>query len=119
MSEWDYEPTPYETLVSNESKHSLLTFMSLVCLLENKKLSPSDIFILTSETEKYECGLEFILNKTSIYDALRTILQYEELRSQKKRDKLIEIIRKYANRHRTEDLQCLSKSTRRASRKTI
>lgn len=50
MSEWDYEPTPYESLVSNESKHSLLTFMSLVCLLENKKLSPSDIFILTSES---------------------------------------------------------------------
>lgn len=108
MSEWDYEPTPYETLVSNESKHSLLTFMSLVCLIENKKLSPSDIFILTSETKKYEWGLEFILNKTSIYDALRTMLQYEDLRSEKRKEMVIKSLRKYANRHRTEDLQRLS-----------
>lgn len=53
MSEWDYLPTPYETLVESESKHSLLTFMSLACLLENKILTPSDIFILTAEEDKY------------------------------------------------------------------
>ena len=105
MSEWDYEPTPYETLVSNENKHSLLTFMSLVCLVENKRLTPSDIFILTSETEKYEWGLEFIINKTSLYDALRTMLQYEDLKSEKQRARVIRSLSKYANRNRTEDLQ--------------
>lgn len=104
MSEWDYEPTPYENLVENENKHSLLTFMSFVCLVENKLLSSSDIFILTAQTDKYEWGLEFILNKTSLKDALRTMLQYEDLRSQKKRDRVIEVLRKYAKRTGTENL---------------
>lgn len=104
MSEWDYLPTPYETLVESESKHSLLTFMSLACLLENKILTPSDIFILTAEEDKYEWGLEFILNKTSLRDALRTMLQYEDLRSEKKRERVIKDLSKYAKRTRTKDL---------------
>lgn len=41
MSEWDYLPTPYETLVENETKHTLLLVMSIGCLMENQVISPS------------------------------------------------------------------------------
>ena len=44
MSEWDYLPTPYETLVENETKHSLLIMMSIGCLLEGKVIHPIDVF---------------------------------------------------------------------------
>jgi hypothetical protein len=81
MSEWDYLPTPYESLVESESKHSILTFMSLVCLFENELLSPSDILVLSSERNEYKTGLKYILDRTSMEEMLRTMLQYEDLRS--------------------------------------
>ena len=44
MSEWDYLPTPYETLVESETKHSLLIVMSIGCLLEGRVIHPIDVF---------------------------------------------------------------------------
>jgi hypothetical protein len=55
--------------------------MSLVCLFENELLSPSDILVLTSERNEYKNGLDYMLDRTSLEEMLRTMLQYEDLRS--------------------------------------
>lgn len=54
MSEWDYLPTPYESLVESECKNTLLTFISFCCLVEGKVISPSDLFIMCGENEQYD-----------------------------------------------------------------
>ena len=104
MSEWDYLPTPYETLVENETKHSLLIMMSIGCLLEGKVIHPIDVFEIAKNNSNFNDLLNREVESEGIVEVIRTLLQYEELRSQKKRDRLIEIIREYAKRNGTKDL---------------
>lgn len=66
MSEWDYEPTPYESIVEVETKNSLLTFISFCCLVEGKVISSSDLFIMCGENEQYDLFFQDIINRTSI-----------------------------------------------------
>ena len=104
MSEWDYLPTPYETLVESETKHSLLIMMSIGCLLEGKVIHPIDVFEIAKNNSNFNDLLNREVESDGIVELIRTLLQYEELRSQKKRDRLIEIIREYAKRNGTKDL---------------
>lgn len=104
MSEWDYLPTPYETLVESETKHSLLIMMSIGCLLEGKVIHPIDVFDIAKNNSNFNDLLNREVKSEGIVELIRTLLQYEELRSQKKRDRLIEIIREYAKRNGTKDL---------------
>ena len=104
MSEWDYLPTPYETLVESETKHSLLIMMSIGCLLEGKVIHPIDVFEIAKNNSNFNDLLNREVKSEGIVELIRTLLQYEELRSQKKRDSLIEIIREYAKRNGTKDL---------------
>lgn len=104
MSEWDYLPTPYENAVHDESEKSLLTFMSFCCLVEGKLLKPSDIFIMCGEQDKYKWFLNDIINKTSLKDVVRTMLQYEDMRSHSKCDRFIGIMKDYVKRSREEDI---------------
>ena len=53
MSEWDYLPTPYETLVESETKHSLLILMSIGCLLEGKVIHPIDVFEIAKNNSNF------------------------------------------------------------------
>ena len=104
MSEWDYLPTPYESLVESECKNTLLTFISFCCLVDGKVISPSDLFIMCGEDKHYEKAFNVIIKRTSIREILRTILQYEDVRSISKRDKIIEIVKKYVKRNGKENL---------------
>ena len=54
MSEWDYLPTPYETLVENETKHTLLLVMAIGCLMENQVISPSEMIVIAKSNKKYD-----------------------------------------------------------------
>lgn len=96
MSEWDYLPTPYESLVESECKNTLLTFISFCCLVEGHILTPTQIFIMCSEEDKYKWFLNDIIEKTSLQEVLRTILQYEDIRSHKKQERIIETLKRYA-----------------------
>ena len=104
MSEWDYLPTPYETLIESECKNTILTFFSLCCLIEGKVISPSDLFIMCGEDEHYNEAFKEIIKRTSIKEVLRTILQYEDIRSQSKRDRVTEIVKHYVKRNGKENL---------------
>lgn len=104
MSEWDYLPTPYETLVENETKHSLLILMSIGCLLEGKVIHPIDVFEIAKNNSNFNDLLNREVKSEGIVELMRTLLQYEELRSQKKRDRLIEVLKEYVERNRTKDL---------------
>lgn len=104
MSEWDYLPTPYESAVQHESEQMLLCFLSFCCLMEGQMLSPSQIFIKCGEENKYNWFLNDVITKTSINEVIRTMLQYEDMRSQKKRERLVEIIRNYVRGSREKDL---------------
>lgn len=104
MSEWDYEPTPYESIVESECKNTLLTFISFCCLVEGKVISPSDLFIMCGENEQYDLFFQDIINRTSITQVLRTMLQYEDIRCQKKRDKIVQIVKSYVDRHGKENI---------------
>ena len=104
MSEWDYLPSPYETLVENETKHSLLIVMSIGCLLEGKIIHPIDVFEIAEKNSDFNILLNSEVNSVGIVETIGALLQYEDLRSQKKRERLIEIIKKYAKRNGTKDL---------------
>ena len=104
MSEWDYLPTPYESLVESECKNTLLTFISFCCLVEGKVISPSDLFIMCGENEQYDQSFQKIINRTSITQVLRNMLQFEDIRSQKKRDKIVQIVKSYVDRHGKENI---------------
>lgn len=104
MSEWDYLPTPYETLVESETKHSLLIMMSIGCLLEGKVIHPIDVFEIAKNNSNFNELLNREVESEGIVELIRTLLQYEELRSQKKRDRLIEIVREYAKRNGTKNI---------------
>ena len=93
MSEWDYLPTPYETLVESETKHSLLIVMSIGCLLEGRVIHPIDVFDLAEKNSDFNILLNREVESDGIVEMMRALLQYEDLRSQKKRDRLIEIIK--------------------------
>ena len=104
MSEWDYLPTPYQSLIETEAKNSLLTFMSFCCLCSNKTLLPSDIFLMCEQKKEYNWILNDIISRTSLEDVIRTVIQYEDARTQKKRQKVIEIFRNHVRRTRTENI---------------
>ena len=104
MSEWDYLPTPYESLVESACKNTLLTFISFCCLVEGKVISPSDLFIMCGENEQYDQSFQKIINRTSITQVLRNMLQFEDIRSQKKRDKIVQIVKSYVDRHGKENI---------------
>ena len=104
MSEWDYLPTPYENLVESETKHSLLIVMSIGCLLEGRVIHPIDVFEIAEKNSDFNILLNREVESDGIVEMMRALLQYEDLRSQKKRDRLIEIIKNYAKRNGTKDL---------------
>ena len=66
MSEWDYPPIPYETIIENETKNSLLTFMSFCCLCNNATLSPSEIFSMCEHNKEFEWFIDDIISRTSL-----------------------------------------------------
>ena len=104
MSEWDYLPTPYESLVEDQKMNSLLIVMSLGCLIEGKAIRPIEMFTLCETNSQYLEVINRELAKTSFVDVLRTMLQYQDLRGEKKREKIIEIIRRYVRRSGTKDI---------------
>lgn len=104
MSEWDYLPTPYEKLVEDQKLNSLLVVMSLGCLLVGKVIHPIEMIQLCNDNHEYGEILNRELNKISLIDGLRTMLQYEDLRSFRKRERVLEILRRHVGRSRTEDI---------------
>jgi hypothetical protein len=59
MSEWDYLPTPYESLIESETKNFLLMFLSSCCLIEGKVITMSDVFCLTHDDTNYDKLVSF------------------------------------------------------------
>lgn len=104
MSEWDYLPTPYETLVENETKHTLLLVMAIGCLMENQVISPSEMFVIAKSNKYYDELLKQEIERVGLIEMIRTMLQYEDLRSNKKREYLIQLIKDYAKRNGTKNL---------------
>ena len=104
MSEWDYLPTPYETLVENETKHTLLLVMSIGCLMENQVISPSEMFVIAKSNKYYDELLKQEIERAGLIETIRTMLQYEDLRSNKKKEYLIQLIKDYAKRNGTKNL---------------
>ena len=104
MSEWDYLPTPYESLVKNEQLHSLLMIMSLGCMISCKVISPIDLFLVAQQNVEFKEILNRELEKKSLQDFLKTLLQFEDLRSQKKRERIKELIGEYVRRSRTKNI---------------
>ena len=104
MSEWDYLPTPYETLVENQTKHTLLLVMSIGCLMENQVISPSEMFVIAKSNKYYDELLKQEIERVGLIETIRTMLQYEDLRSNKKREYLIQLIKDYAKRNGTKNL---------------
>ena len=104
MSEWDYLPTPYESLIESETKNFLLMFLSSCCLIEGKVMTMSDVFCLAQTDKDYDKLVSFAIERTSLEDILRTLLQYEDVRSQKRQEKVLEIIKDYVRRHGKENL---------------
>jgi hypothetical protein len=104
MSEWDNLPTPYETLVENETKHTLLLVMSIGCLMENQVITPSEMFVIAKSNKYYDELLKQEIERVGLIETIRTMLQYEDLRSNKKREYLIQLIKDYAKRNGTKNL---------------
>ena len=104
MSEWDYLPTPYESLVEDQKMNSLLAVMSLGCMIHGGVIRPIEMFTLCERNSQYLEVINRELAKTSFVDVLRTMLQYQDLRGEKKREKIIEIIRRHVRRSRTKDI---------------
>lgn len=59
--------------------------MSLGCLMVGKVIRPLEMFSLANNNLEYKEILNIELAKTSIIDGLRTMLQYEDLRTERKR----------------------------------
>ena len=76
MSEWDYLPTPYETLVESENKHSLLIMMSIGCLLEGKVIHPIDVFEIAEKNSDFNILLNSEVNSVGIVETISALLQY-------------------------------------------
>ena len=76
MSEWDYLPTPYETLVESETKHSLLIVMSIGCLLEGKIIHPIDVFEIAEKNSDFNILLNSEVDSVGIVETISALLQY-------------------------------------------
>ena len=76
MSEWDYLPTPYETLIESETKHSLLIMMSIGCLLEGKVIHPIDVFEIAEKNSDFNILLNSEVNSVGIVETISALLQY-------------------------------------------
>ena len=93
MSEWDYIPSPYENTVYEEHDEIIKVIMSLTCLICGKKLSPIEILGLWIDNDSFNFFLDELEQKTSLKEVLRTMLQWDDLRSYRKRDKVIELLK--------------------------
>ena len=101
MSEWDYLPTPYESLVQDEENNLMLILLSICCISQNRVLKPFEIFELYGSNELITDLLDRFIDKIGFQDFLRTLLQYEEIKSEKKRNEVLKIINRYQNVKRT------------------
>lgn len=104
MSEWDYLPTPYETMVKNEETHSLLLLLSLSCIVEGGVIHPFDIFQIVKKYELIQYLVKDEVDKIGLMEFIRNLLQYEDVRSEKKREKIIIMIREYVKRNGTKNI---------------
>ena len=106
MSEWDYLPTPYESLVSSEEEHSILLLLSLACLSEGMVVQPFEIFEIVKNNALISHLLEKEIEKRGTLGLMRTLLQYDDVRGEKKRLKIISLINSYhdAKRNRAKNI---------------
>ena len=106
MSEWDYLPTPYESLVRDEENDLMLILLSICCISQNRVLKPFEIFEFYGNNDLITDLLDEYINKIGFQDFLRTLLQYEEIKSEKKRNEILGVINRYQNvkRARTKNL---------------
>lgn len=106
MSEWDYLPTPYESLVQDQQKQSILLLLSLACLSQGTVIQPFQIFQIVKRNPFISELLEKQIQKRGVLGLMRTLLQYDDVRSEKKRNKIIGLINSYQNakRNRTKNL---------------
>lgn len=106
MSEWDYLPTPYESLVMCEEEHTILLLLSLACMSEGSVIQPFDIFQIIKNNKPISILVEKQIEKRGILGLMKTLLQYDDVRSEKKRSKIIGLINSYHNaeRNRAKDL---------------
>ena len=78
----------------------------MACLSEGIVIEPFEIFELVSKNKIISDLLNVEIEKRGILGLMRTLLQYEDVRSEKKRTKIIEIINNFhhAKRNGTKDL---------------
>lgn len=100
MSEWDYLPTPYESMVKDEAEHTMLMFLSQCSLLAGKTMTPIEII----ENKEYHPVLNELMNRMTVTEFMRTMLQYEDTRGEEKKNKIIQTIQEYVRRYRKEDI---------------
>lgn len=100
MSEWDYLPTPYESMVKDEAEHIMLMFLSQCSLLAGKTMTPIEII----ENEEYHPALNELMNRMTVTEFMRTMLQYEDTRGEEKKNKIIQTIQEYVRRYRKENI---------------
>lgn len=100
MSEWDYLPTPYETMIEEEKEHTILMFLSQCSLMEGKVLTPLEII----ENPKFRPAIEELINRMTMTEFMRTMLKYENTRGHENKERIIKIIKGYVRRSRKKNI---------------
>ena len=72
--------------------------------MENQVISPSEMFVIAKSNKYYDELLKKEIERVGLIETIRTMLQYEDLRSNKKREYLIQLIKDYAKRNGTKNL---------------
>ena len=68
---------PFEQLYDHEFNHMFLSFCSLICLLNGKKMNFANIFILLMKDENIRNLYKMLTDTDSDYEALQSFLKYD------------------------------------------
>ena len=68
---------PFEQLYDQEFYHLFLSFCSLVCLMNGKKMNLANIFILLMKDKNVRELYKILTDASTDYDALASFLQYD------------------------------------------
>jgi hypothetical protein len=71
------ESDPFEQLYNDEFSHMFLSFCTLICLINNKKMNLANIFILLMKDKKVRNLYKQLTEIENDYDALQSFLQYD------------------------------------------
>jgi hypothetical protein len=73
-----------ESEISNENVHNFLSFCSLICLINGKKLNLPNIFLLLLNNDAYKALLKHMLTIDNDFDLFKFFIDYESSISKSK-----------------------------------